>query len=45
MGDTGSGDSCLGEMEPSGQVWLNDLTHYRGTRVHIVGFLFGLGEP
>jgi hypothetical protein len=36
VGDTGSG-----EMEPSGQVWLNDLTHYRGTRMHIVGFCFG----
>jgi hypothetical protein len=39
MGDTG-----VRVDEPSEQVWLDDPTHYRGTRVHIVGFLLGLGS-
>jgi hypothetical protein len=45
MGDTDSGSSCLGWMKPRRQAWLNDPTHYRGTRVHIVGFLLGFREP
>ena len=45
MKNTNSGNSCLGWMKPRRHAWLNDPTHYRGTRVYIVGFLLGIGEP